>query len=440
MKNKNFTLYIISTSLGCVALIFLGLFLSYLNTANVYKKQLENMYEKNYYEMVSYVNTLEVDMSKLVATTSLDSQSELLGTIHTNSALCVNNINVLPFSSEKVSSVKNYFNSLYGFSESLIENNKSGNVISDDDLVQLDNMHTRLQEIQYDLNVYLAKMESSYSIIDDIDFNNSNNNNYSGGMIDNESSNAEIPTLIYDGPFSDSVLNKEIKGLPDTTITLEQAEEKLHNIFTKFSIEYIGDTVGKFETYNFDVKGDIDLYVSVTKRGGMLLSITSFGSGTEQNKLSLQEGLDLAETFASDCGFENMYNVWYQNTGKILYVNLAPIVNHVIYYSDLIKVKIDLSLGLVVGWEASNYATNHTDREFTSSIGILDGEESVSSLMEIVERNLTIIPGKYVGEVSAYEYICKWKNYTYYIYVDSNTGKEVNILRVVNTTNGDLLM
>ena len=100
MKNKNFTLYIISTSLGCVALIFLGLFLSYLNTANVYKKQLENMYEKNYYEMVSYVNTLEVDMSKLVATTSLDSQSELLGTIHTNSALCVNNINVLPFSSE----------------------------------------------------------------------------------------------------------------------------------------------------------------------------------------------------------------------------------------------------------------------------------------------------------------------------------------------------
>ena len=439
MKRKNFTLTIVATALGSAMIVFLGLFLSFLNTSNIYKKQLENVYEKNYYEMVSYVNTLEVDLSKLVATTSLDSQCELLSTIHANSALCVNNINMLPFSNEKISNINSYFNTLYGFSESLMEENRFGNKLSADNLLQLDTMHTRLQEIQYDLNVYLAKVENSYNIVDDIDFNNAENNNYSGGMIDNESSNAEIPTLIYDGPFSESVLNKEIKGLPNEEITLEQAEQKLHDIFTKFSIVYIGESFGKFETYNFDVKGDINLYVSVTKKGGLLLSITSYGSAGE-NKISVQEGLVLAEVFAGDCGFENMYNVWYQNTGSVLYVNLAPIVNHVIYYSDLIKVKIDLSLGLVVGWEATNYATNHIERNFTSSIGILDAEKRVSDLMEIVERNFTIIPGKYVGELSAYEYICKWKNYTYYIYIDSNTGEEVNILRVVSTTNGDLLM
>ena len=135
-----------------------------------------------------------------------------------------------------------------------------------------------------------------------------------------------------------------------------------------------------------------------------------------------------------------MYSVWSQKTGNVMYVNLAPIKNQVIHYSDLIKVKIDLSLGLVVGWEGTNYATNHKERTFNSAIGILDAQEKVNKILTIKERNLTIIPDKYVGEINAYEFICTWKNYTYYIYIDSVTGKEVNILRVINTTNGSLLM
>ena len=101
---------------------------------------------------------------------------------------------------------------------------------------------------------------------------------------------------------------------------------------------------------------------------------------------------------------------------------------------------MDLKLGLVVGWEATNYATNHKERSFTSSIGLLECEKKINKILNVEERNLTIIPDKYVGEISAYEYICTWQNYTYYIYIDSNTGKEVNILRVINTTNGSLLM
>ena len=107
--------------------------------------------------------------------------------------------------------------------------------------------------------------------------------------------------------------------------------------------------------------------------------------------------------------------------------------------ADLFEV-LDLSMSSVVGWEAVNYATNHIERTFTSSIGILDAMSNVSSLMSITERNLCIIPDKFVGEISAYEFICTWENYTYYIYIDANTGEEVNILRVIDTSNGQLLM
>ena len=148
----------------------------------------------------------------------------------------------------------------------------------------------------------------------------------------------------------------------------------------------------------------------------------------------------IAQNFAKKIGFNNMYAVWSQVTGSVLYVNLAPIENHIIFYSDLVKVKVDLGSGSVFGMEATNYATNHIDRNFTSSIGLVDAMQKLNPELEVIEKNYCIIPDTYVGEVSAYEFICKWKNYTYYIYLDSNTGEEVNILRVINTTNGELLL
>ena len=130
-----------------------------------------------------------------------------------------------------------------------------------------------------------------------------------------------------------------------------------------------------------------------------------------------------------------MYSVWTQKTGNVMYVNLAPIINHIIHYSDLIKVKVDLGSGEVLGWEATNYATNHQPRSFESQISLATAQNKINNILEIKERNYCIVPDKFVGERSAYEFICTWQNYTYYIYIDSVTGEEINILRVISTSN-----
>lgn len=140
-------------------------------------------------------------------------------------------------------------------------------------------------------------------------------------------------------------------------------------------------------------------------------------------------------------GIDNMYEVWSQEVGDIVYINLAPIVDRTIYYPDLIKVKVHKKAGFVVGWEASNYAYNHVDRVAVSpEISFTEGQAKLSQLLEVKERNLCVIPNKYVGENYAYEYVCTWRNYTYYIYLDVKTGEELNIMRVVETSNGSLLM
>ena len=140
-------------------ILFLCLFLSFLVTARTYETQLENTYMKNFYDMVSNVNDLEVDMSKIIATTSLDSQRTLLGNIYENSLLGVNNINLLPVNGNKMKNINKLLNSTSGFAYSLLLASQEGKTISTSDLEQISSLHTRIKEIQYDLNSYLSKLK-----------------------------------------------------------------------------------------------------------------------------------------------------------------------------------------------------------------------------------------------------------------------------------------
>ena len=433
------TLTALTVVFGSAMIIFLCLFVSFLTTSNNYKTQLENSYMKSFYEMVDNINSLEVDLSKIVATNNVNSQRELLSGIYETCMIGVSNVNNLPISNEKLTEINSLLNTAGGFSYSLLLNNYKGELISNSDYKQIESIYDSVVALRYDINEYVSSLKYDYNILDEIDFKDGSGSEFSAGLVGSESASKETPTLIYDGPFSDSVINKEVKGLDSKVYTLEEVQDYLRGIFVDKELEYLGDANGKFETYNFKVKSLLELYVSVTKKGCMILDINAHGNG-QGKTISLEEGVDIAEGFASSLGFENMYSVWTQQTGNILYVNLAPIIDRVIYYPDLIKVKVDLSLSSVVGWEAVNYATNHIAREFTSSIGLLDALNNINSLMTVVERNLCIIPDKYVGELSAYEFICTWERYTYYIYIDANTGEEVNILRVVDTSNGQLLV
>ena len=424
---------------GSGLIVFLCLFLSFWSTTNNYKKQLENTYMKSFYEMVDNVNSLEVNLSKIVATNNIDSQRELLSGIYETCMVAVTNINNLPIANDKLSEINSLINTTGGFSYSLLLNNYKGNLIGDRDFKQIENIYDNILELKYDINSYMQNLKYDYSIIDDIDFKDGSGSEFSAGIIGSESADKKVPSLIYDGPFSDTVINKEIKGLDSKIYSQEEVYQYVSGIYSSTSVEYIGDTTGKFATYNYKVNSDNPLYVSVTKQGCMLLGINAMGVGSGR-AISVEEGMGVAEGFADSLGFEKMYTVWHQQVNNILYVNLAPIIDKVIYYSDLIKVKVDLCDGVVIGWEATGYATNHVDRQFSSSIGIVEASENISPLLKIVERNLCIIPDKFVGELSAYEFICEWEDYTYYIYIYSNSGAEVNILRVVDTSNGNLLM
>lgn len=443
MSKQNVAILILSlvSFFSFVAVCVLSVTLVVQN--NKYTMQLENLYQKNFYELVDNIESVSLEMSKVVATNSSSKQEEILQGVYVSCVLAGANLNALPIQNKKLTKVNNHINIVGGYVVSLIEKLENGEKLSSDDFKNISDLFDESRQTLYDLNSFISSLKSDYSILDNVDFNRESESNFDAGFINIENPSSKVPSLIFDGPFSDSVVNKEVKGLNKSEITKVQALEKMQKLlkyYEGYSVEYRNEGDGKIQTYNFYLKKDkMKLYVQLTKKGGQLLSIVS-STDEKRTEITKDNAKQLSKNILAEFGFENMYEVWSQATATDYYFNFAPIIDGVIYYPDLIKVKVDKSSGVVVGLEATNYAYNHIERNaFLDKLGIAEAQKLLNSELEVKERNYAIIPNKYVGESFTYEYVCVWKDYTYYVYLDSSTGEELDIMRVVHTENGDLL-
>lgn len=143
--------------------------------------------------------------------------------------------------------------------------------------------------------------------------------------------------------------------------------------------------------------------------------------------------------FAENAGFENLTSVWCSQANGIVFVNLAPVQNGVVLYPDLIKVKVDEASGKVIGLDAMHYAFNHTERSLPSP-ALTQSQAAEKVVLPVVSSPmLALIPLDETREVLTYEFECE-SGGTYFVYIDAMTGEESNILYVIDSEQGTVLM
>jgi len=428
----------------CLTAVIVGLSLGlYFNNSALAASNanLENLYQRSFYELVNNVNDIEVDVSKLMVSNDPSSQKKILTSLKQQTTEAQNNLSLLPVDSQTIITTTKFVNELNGYCTSLLKYDTSK--IADEEVENIKNIYETVAEIKYELNNITYRLMQGYSIIDNLN-GNSELSNFSinfGGL---NSDSIEYPSMIYDGPFSESLDKKEIKGLKGDYCSREEAEDLVLSVLGNnvVNCEYIGETNGKFETFDFGVNtsNGTNYFVQVAKKGKFVLNINANAVEGEKS-IDNNEAIKIAEVFAKKLGLENMKQVWSASANNISYINLAPVIDDVIYYPDLIKVKVDLVSKNVIGWEASSYAYNHTERENqVAKITKEEAKSNISSNLEVKETRLCVIPLDYVGEVLAYEFSGTYNNFRYYLYVDANTGSQVRVLRVIQTDQGELLL
>ena len=454
--------FIITVSiLSCVVLI-LGIYLFTTSTTlTATSASLENLYQRSFYELVNNVNNMEVELSKLMVSSDSTSQQKGLTKLKQQSSEAENSLSLLPLDAQVLAQTSDFMNQLNGYCTSLISY-KYG-VIEGEDFETLSQVHLSLSSIKDELNSIMEKIMQGYMISQNI-------SGEGGGDFSIQFSNfindtIEYPSLIYDGPFSESTTNKTVKGLSGEEITEADAEVKVQSIFGDkiTNMKLTGTSSGLFETYDFGVNtAEKNYYVQIAKKGGFLLDISAniTEMAETQNEKSESTGdetvtsesmnstdemtnkaVEIAETFAKNRGLENMKCVWSASSENICYVNLAPVIDNIILYPDLVKVKVELSTYEVVGYEAMSYAINHTEREdLIAQISESEAKALINDNLVLDSTRLCVIPLDYIGETLAYEFAGEYDNYKYFLYIDAYTGSQVRVLRVIQTDEGELMI
>lgn len=436
----------LSIATGVLGLSTIGLGIGYgmsMSQANSYSLQLENIYKKNYYELVDTVNTADMNISKLLASSSEDYQAKMLNDLTQGAKEMQSNIAALPLSSDNIVESVRFINQMSGYTQTLQEKIAQGGELTESDLKTLNEMHESLTEMKKYLNQMSEKMIYGYSILDASNHIDGDYDDFSLDFAQIKSDDTEYPTMIYDGPFSDSVVNQKVKGLTGSEISKDEAYKIVDSYFKNISnLQYQGQTNGKFNTYNYVLLNTDNqkVYVQVTKTGGKILTVSGHVDSDVKN-ISMQQAEKIALDFAKGNGVEDADIVWSEELDSQAYFNITPKQNGIILYPDLVKVKVDLENGNVIGYDAVSYWINHTSREISGATVTKEmAKTNIDTSFSIKNERLVLSPLNYNREVLCWEFECERNGSTYYIYINANTNVEENILKVVKTNDGSKLM
>lgn len=256
---------------------------------------------------------------------------------------------------------------------------------------------------------------------------------------DAEQTLTDYPTLIYDGPFSDHILNQSPKTLEGKSdISKEKALEIASDFIgiDKSTLRFDSETNGVIETYNFFVDS---INISVCKKGGAVLYLLG-SSNAGESVITPEQAVENAKNFLSAKGYENMKESYYSTQDGICTVNFAYENEGVICYPDLIKLSVSLETGNIISFDARGYIMNHTDRPpVQSKISADEAKMSVSDYLTVMSSRLAVIPTDYKTEKTAYEFHCKTPDeQEVLVYIDVLTAKEDDILLLLYSDGGIL--
>lgn len=435
--------------ISCVALVIalgasLIAFYQLKKTDEQSSKTLESVYSSSYYSMVDSVNSLQVNADKFETLASSNAQRSVLKDMEQDCAHIIAGLSVLPIDAENSNSAIKFFNQVSGMCEAYITAIDKGESLTSEQILLVDKAEYALSIIKSKLNTHNDLVrKGDYEFIAAGVFDDKGVTQFSSSIGDLTASEVDYPTMIFDGPFSAALESKVVKGLSDNEITQEDAATYLKDVVyagQDVDVEYLQETNGEFVTYDFKViKDKIDYYAQITKRQGLLLTLSGYAVGQEPN-ISSEKAQELAEAFADNVGFGKLTTTWLEVDKNIAYVNLAPTQGDVVLYPDLVKVKVDMYTQSIVGFEAKNYAFNHIERNFEINITAAEAEKELGFDYIILNTRKAIIPLEDETEAVTYEFACDRINGLYYYYVDANTGKLVKILKVVDSNGTPLLV
>ncbi len=431
-------------------MVLLGFVIQLKLQCQTYKTAVNNSYIKSIDELSENISNIETSLTKSMYSNTTPEQIKMLTKLGKESVIAKESISNLPLSDVQLSKLNLFITQLDDYSLYLLQNLSKGNIISEKDKQALSSLLNYSQQLDESLQYIRMLFENSdinFQASED-EYNEISENSediellsVTDGLKLIEQDFSDFPKLIYDGPFSDNIMNKKSVFLQNKEqVSVDEAQQKAASLLAvkKGDLQYLGENNGNLENYYFQYD---NASISITKSGAYLESIIKPYTCASVN-LSCEEAAASALDFMKNIGIDNMVQTYYSSENGICTVNFAYCENEIIYYSDLIKISVEQENGTMVSFCATNYLMNHHERnKAQNKISLELAKSSLNSELTVNAWQEVFIPNSSSTDVQCYEFKCSSSDrQDIIVYINVETGLEEDILVLLKHDGGTLVM
>lgn len=444
-----------------VVILILGVvsilgFWQYKKTMNL-KQQLENQYYRAFYDMTGYVQNVESLLLKSMITTSPQKTASLLQEAWRQSNMAQENLGMLPVSQNVLGSTSKFLSQVGDMCNSLNAQQLGGKKLSQEQYKTIESLHgyavtleDGLVQLQTDLtggrlkwgqlsknaNAYFEKSSAKQ------DTNPKELGNVGKTFQD-------YPKLIYDGPYSDHMISVKPRGLTGNDLSSDELKKKVVEFFGEDKVQDVvessKDDYSQIKTYSYNVTfknapKEQTATMSMTVKGGSPYMML-YNRQVANDSTTMEKAKEIGKKFLEAKGFKNMVDTYYLKEDNTAVINYAYKQDNVVVYSDLVKVKVALDNGEILGLEAKAYLAAHMKRSIPAAkITMEKAKSQINAKMNILSSGLAIIPTNYKTENFCYEFKGNVNGKDFLVYINAENGREEDVLMIVNTPNGVLTL
>lgn len=447
---KDRHMFSIIVVLGAIV-VALGVF-TYKREKDI-KQLSENSYNMAFFELVDYVQNVEAYLAKSLISTTPEHGAQTLTHLWREAGLAQSYLSSLPIESVELENTSKFLNQVSDYSYTLSRKNIYNEALTQEDLNNLASLHNYSIELKNTLTQLSSDMNEgriSWGELTkkgNVAFAQQVSNISKDSFSNLEENFHEYSGLIYDGAFSEHMTNPERLGLIGEDIDEEKAKQIAKEYFGEERIQEITSNGfsenGNIPSYDLYVKlknEENNATISVSKKGGHIV-FANYNRDVQTESISNEQANEIGKNFLKEKGFQDMKETYYLKQQGIVTINYAYNQNDVTVYPDLIKVKIALDNGEVLGIETTGYLNSHKQRSIqTQTISKEEAKKTLNKNLEIKSESLAIIPTEFKTELLCWEFKGTVDGSEFLVYINAENGREEDILLIQNTPDGTLTM
>jgi len=422
-------------------LVTAGFALQETVSAGDYRRYRQYGYEQALADLAASVDDMEVSLSKSLCAASPQLFTACCADVYAKALTAQAALGQLPSGGEGLESTAAFLSRAGAYSLSLAKTSAGGSSPTESDYENLAALKDAASSLTQSLAELYYAVRSGDVSVERLEENDTEAADLEHSLRDLEEEFPSLPTLIYDGPFSQEEHEGTPRQLAGLDILSEEEARKAAADFTGLeALDYTGKRDAELPVYVFQTEdGDSSYIVEVTQQGGSVLSFRSTAASSAEN-LSTQEASGAAQAFLSDHGFDGFSESYHEIQAGHCVICFVCEEDGVLMYPDLVKVAVNLETGEISGYDAEGYLMNHGDRLLPERVITEDDAmDMVSPWLTPEAVTPCVIPIGDNREAYCLEVLCTGGDGRHYlVYVNALSGEEEKILILLEDESGTL--